>query len=164
MPNEEGNFEGIIETLTRHEVDFILVGGYCGTLHGAPVPTYDVDIVQSRAPENLERLENALRELGAYYREHTNKRILPEAERMTTLGHHLLNTTFGHMDVLGAIAKGRDYANLEPHTIKIALTDALVFRMLDLETLILTKEETGRDKDKLVLPILKQIQKELERK
>lgn len=35
------------------------------------------------------------------------------------------------------------------------LDDTTWIRILDLATLILTKEETGRDKDKLVLPILR---------
>ncbi len=163
MPPDEFDFEKILQVLTRHEIAFIVVGGLCAVLHGAPVQTYDLDIVPSRAPDNLEKLERALRELGAYYREHSPKRLLPEARRMTTAGHHLLNTSAGPLDVLGAIAGGRDYDSLLSHTLELELEPMYWVRILDLKTLILTKQETGREKDRMVLPILQRTLEELER-
>jgi hypothetical protein len=163
MPPDESNFETILAVLAKHKVDFIVVGGLCAVLHGAPVQTYDLDIVQARDPANLERLEQALRELGAYYREHLHRRLVPEAARMTTPGHHLLNTSAGPVDVLGSIAGQRDYDTLLPHTVEVVLDDTTWIRILDLETLILTKQETGRDKDKLVLPILRRTLEEINR-
>lgn len=141
---------------------FTVVGGLCAVLHGAPVQTYDLDIVHSRNAANLERLGSALRELEALYREHLPRRLVPEATRMTTTGHHLLQTSAGPLDVLGAIAGLRDYDALLPHTIEVALDDATWIRVLDLATLILTKQETGRVKDKLVLPILRRTLEEIE--
>lgn len=164
MPEKRFDFEAIVKILLQNKVDFIVVGGICAALHGSDTPTQDIDIVQSRAPDNLKRLESALSELGAYYREHTNKRLIPKAERMTTGGHHLLNTAFGPVDVLGAIANQRDYPALLPHTIEIELEEDMRFRTLDLSTLILTKQETGREKDRRMLPILLRIQEELERR
>src|SRR5689334_4144400 len=117
MPHEESDFETILRVLASHRVDFILVGGLCAALHGAPIQTDDLDIVPSRDPDNLARLEKALRELRAYYREHPPGRIVPEAARMTGPGHHLLKTSAGPMDVLGAIAGQRDYEALLPHTV-----------------------------------------------
>ena len=70
MPREELDFEKILRVLVKHKVDFILVGGLCAVLHGAPIQTFDLDMVPSREPENLTRLQSSLRELGAYYREH----------------------------------------------------------------------------------------------
>ncbi len=132
-------------------------------MHGASVQTYDLDIVPARDPINLEKLERALRELGAYYRAHPRQRLLPEAARMTTTGHHLLNTSAGPLDVLGAIAGSRDYEALLPHTVELALNETTWIRILDLATLILTKQETGRDKDRLILPILQRTLEEIER-
>jgi len=163
MPREEFDFETILHVLVKHEVDFIVVGGLCAVLHGAPIQTYDLDIVHSRDAANLDRLERALSELGAYYREHFPKRLLPEAARMQGPGHHLLNTSAGPVDVLGMIAGQRDYAALLPHTVELALDDTIWVRILDLSTLIITKQETGRNKDKLVLPILRRTLEETER-
>lgn len=163
MPQDVFDFETILKVLARHETAFIVVGGLCAVLHGAPVQTYDLDVVPARDPANLEKLEQALRELGAYYREHPRQRLLPEAARMTTTGHHLLNTSAGPLDILGAIAGGRGYTELLPHTVELALDKTTWVRILDLATLILTKQETGREKDKLVLPILQRTLEEIER-
>lgn len=163
MPPEEFDFETILQVLAKHQVEFIVVGGLCAVLHGAPVQTYDLDIVHSREATNLDRLGNALRELGACYREHLPKRLAPESTRMTTTGHHLLQTSAGPLDVLGAIAGQRDYTTLLPHTIELALDDTTWIRLLDLATLIITKQETGRAKDRLVLPILRRTLAEIER-
>ena len=58
----------ILETLVRHRVDFVLVGGLAGVARGSSYPTYDVDIAYARDRPNLERLAAALRELGATLR------------------------------------------------------------------------------------------------
>jgi hypothetical protein len=34
---------GILQTLVEHRVEFIVVGGVCAVLHGAPVSTFDLD-------------------------------------------------------------------------------------------------------------------------
>lgn len=73
MPHDVFDFETILRTLARHEIAFIVVGGLCAVLHGAPVQTYDLDIVHARTPDNLEKLERALREPGACCREHPQK-------------------------------------------------------------------------------------------
>jgi hypothetical protein len=157
------SFERLLVALAEGNVDFILVGGVCAILHGAPLLTTDVDIVPSRAADNLQRLEHVLRSLGAYYREHPPGRIVPEAARMGGPGHHLLMTTMGPVDVLGMVGGGRDYAALLPHSMEVAIGDGSQIRILDLPTLILTKQEAGRDKDRLVLPILRRTLEEIER-
>jgi hypothetical protein len=53
--------ERIVETLNRHRVDYVLIGGYAARLYGARRPTYDIDIAPSTAPDNLHRLSEALR-------------------------------------------------------------------------------------------------------
>jgi len=163
MPPEEFDFETILQVLTKHHVEFIIVGGLCAVLHGVPLQTYDLDIVPSRTSANLERLERALRELGACYREHLPRRLVPEAARMTTAGHHLLQTSAGPLDVLGAISGQRDYDALLPYTTEVTLDETTWIRILDLATLILTKQETGRLKDKVVLPLLERTLEEIER-
>lgn len=59
-PTETGK---LLEVLIRHRVDFVVVGMTAGVLQGAPLSTFDLDVVYSRAPENLTRLLAALREV-----------------------------------------------------------------------------------------------------
>jgi hypothetical protein len=49
-------------------VEFILVGGLAGNVHGSATATYDVDIVYRRTDENLERLVRALTPVEPYLR------------------------------------------------------------------------------------------------
>jgi len=37
IPPDEFDFRTLLRVLTRHETDFIVVGGLCAVLHGAPV-------------------------------------------------------------------------------------------------------------------------------
>jgi hypothetical protein len=49
-------FLDILQILARHQVDYILVGGVAAILEGAPVSTFDVDIVVPSESENNARL------------------------------------------------------------------------------------------------------------
>lgn len=155
MQDGPPDFYRLIEVLSRHEVDFIVVGGVCAVLLGAPVTTFDLDIVHARDAANRKRLFEALRELDAHYREHLPKRISPTFDSLGSTGHHLLGTRFGPLDVLGSIGEGSDYTRLESHVETIELEDGFELRILDLETLIREKERTQRDKDLGTLRILK---------
>jgi len=53
MQKNADDFLNCLPVLIKHEVNFIIVGGICAVLHGAPVTTFDLDIVHSRSPENL---------------------------------------------------------------------------------------------------------------
>jgi hypothetical protein len=150
-----GDFQVILDALTARGVDFIVVGGIGAALQGAPVVTFDLDIVHSRKPENVKRLLAALHELGACYREQSAKRLTPSAADLAGSGHHLLMTRAGPLDVLGAVTKGRVYDDLMVHTVEMGVTPKKRFRVLDLPTLITLKEELGRDKDLATLSLLR---------
>jgi hypothetical protein len=149
------NFQIILQTLTTHQVQFIIVGGVCGRLHGAPLITEDIDIVHSRDPENLTRLLAALQSLDAIYRAQGRRILRPRLAFLEADGPNLLMTSAGPLDVLGTIGQEQDYQALLPHTVEINMADNLKVRILDLPTLITIKEEAGREKDKAVLPILR---------
>ena len=61
----ELNIEGILETLVKHEVDFILIGGVAVGHHGFVRATKDVDIVPDPNRAQLRKLWNALVDLAA---------------------------------------------------------------------------------------------------
>lgn len=154
------DFLQILRTFTDRKVDFIIVGGVCAVLHGAPVTTFDLDLVHSRRPDNIDRLLEALAHLDAYYRGQGSRVIRPKSWHLSSPGHQLLLTQAGPLDLLGVIGKGRGYDELLPRTVGLSISRGLEVRLLDLETLIAVKEETGHDKDKAVLPILLQTLKE----
>jgi hypothetical protein len=149
------DFSLIFKTLSRHKVDFIVVGGVCAVMHGAPISTFDLDLVHSRAPENIEHLLGALDELEACYRGLGKRRMKPGVSHLSSSGHQLLMTKAGPLDLLGVIGKDQGYDELLKHTEEMKLGPDLKIRLLSLRMLIETKEELGRDKDKAVLAILR---------
>jgi predicted nucleotidyltransferase len=144
-------------------VDFILVGGLAAVLHGAPVNTFDIDVVHARAPANIERLLQVLDALDAIFRTPPERRLKPNASHLGSRGHLNLVTRYGPLDVLGTIGLDLGYEELLPHSMEIEIGDGLRIRVLDLETLIAIKEELGGDKDRAMLPILRRTLEEKRR-
>ena len=145
----------ILRTLSAHDVEFIIVGGVCGVLHGAPISTFDLDLVHSRAPDNVERLLTALKELDARYRDPGGRLIRPGKAQLSSPGHQLLLTKGGPLDLLGKIGSHRGYRQLLPDTATIEVSPDLQVRVLTLEALIKEKERMAGEKDKAVLAILR---------
>jgi hypothetical protein len=155
MSDTGPDFLAILKELASRKVDFIVVGGVGAVLQGAPIATFDLDVVHFRAPENLDRLESALSVLDAFYREHKDKRIPPSHSGLAGPAHHLLMTRAGPLDVLGVLTGGRAYADLLPHVIELEIEAGLSVKVLDLSMLITLKEELGQEKDLAVLPVLR---------
>ena len=149
------NFLEILRILRKYQVEFIVVGGVCAVLHGAPISTFDLDLVHSRAPNNIDRLMVALKTLDAHYRGRGTRKMRPGVSHLSSPGHQLLMTKAGPLDLLGVIGKTSGYNELLEHTIQLEVGRGLPIRLLDLETLIKVKEETARDRDKAILPILR---------
>ena len=129
-------------------------------LHGAPVTTFDLDVVHARNRENIARLLSALEELEAVYRVQPERQLRPDESYLAGPGHQLLLTKFGPLDVLGMIGKSRTWEDLRGHTRTMEIEPGVVLRVLDLETLIAVKEELGFPKDTAILPVLRQALKE----
>ena len=55
----------LLATLRRHNVDFVVIGGFALAPHGYVRATKDVDIVPDPDPGNIDRLARALREMDA---------------------------------------------------------------------------------------------------
>lgn len=146
-------FSGIIRVLARHGVDFILVGGVAAILEGAPVSTFDVDVVVPR-DDDRERLLAALQELNARYLDPVGRHILPDLVKLESIQMNRLITDLGHLDVLTSIGNGLSYSDLVGET-EIYEVDGSQIRTLKLAMIIRSKEEANREKDRAVLPILK---------
>jgi hypothetical protein len=142
MPSSSPDFLALLRTLADHQVQFIVVGGVSAVLHGAPVTTFDLDVVHSRTPENVSRLLSALDDMDAYYRGRGEQRLRPSRDYLISSGHQLLMTRFGPLDIPGAIGADQDYEELLKHSVEYEL-GGLRLRVLDLETLIKVKGEVG---------------------
>ena len=79
MKSSTPRFLEILRTLVRHKVEFIVVGGISAVLQGAPVTTFDLDVLHARDPENILRLLAACEELDAVYRAQPERQLRPRS-------------------------------------------------------------------------------------
>ncbi len=148
-------FTAILRALHDGGVEFILVGGLAAAVNGAPVNTFDVDVVHTRDAANVARLLPVLEALDAVFRIQPERRLKPNASHLASSGHLNLITCHGPLDLLGTIGRDLGYRDLVPHSVELGISEGLRIRVLDLETLIAIKEELGGEKDLAVLPILR---------
>jgi hypothetical protein len=62
------DFAALLETLGRHQVDFIVVGGAAAIAHGSARLTQDLDLVYDRTPDNIARIVGAMSAYTPYPR------------------------------------------------------------------------------------------------
>src|SRR5205823_1779242 len=65
---QKSRLEQIAEIMLAHGVKFIVIGGQAEYLMGSPRVTFDVDLCYERSKENLQRLADALKEIGVTLR------------------------------------------------------------------------------------------------
>ena len=164
MASPVPDFLAILHELASRRVDFVIIGGVGAVLQGAPVSTFDLDIVHARTPENVRRLLAALQSMDAWYRERPDARLKPTASGLAGAGHHLLMTRSGPLDVIGMATGGRGYDELLPRVVEVRADGALTVKVLDLVGLIAIKEELGREKDAATLPVLRRTLEERDRR
>lgn len=145
------DLSSLLVRLAEGQVSFVLVGGLAAVSQGAPITTFDVDVVHERSEENVSRLLAVLTALDARYRSHPEVR--PSRERLLGAGHQLLTTTLGPLDLLGAIEGALDYAALVADTIRIDL-DGNEILVLRLEKLLELKRQWSDPESKLRAEIL----------
>ncbi len=158
----ELKFDEVFRALIRNEVEFIVVGGVAAILQGSPLTTEDVDIVYLCTEENNTRLAKALAELEAHYFDPAGRHIEPDASRLASLKMHLLKTSSGRLDVLRTVGKDLGFHDLVDKARAFEVAELRV-RVLDLETIIETKEYADRPKDRYQLLFLRQLREEIRR-
>lgn len=153
MPGTD--FLAALRALREGGVEFAVVGGLAAVLNGAPVNTFDLDIVPARDEANVAKLLQVLETIDGIYRMQPARRLKPNASHLSSTGHHNLITTCGPLDVLGTIGRGLGYEELLPHTIEMETGGGVRVRVLNLSMIVALKEELGGEKDLAVLPILR---------
>ena len=135
------DFRAIVSCLTNAKVDYIVVGGLAAVLNGAPIATFDTDIVHSKEQANLSRLLSALETLDAFFRTQPDRRLRPNLSHLSGSGHLNLMTRCGPLDVLTEIGNHLSYIDLLSRSTEMQIDSDLSVRVLSLEALIELKEK-----------------------
>jgi predicted nucleotidyltransferase len=151
------DFNKAMSVLSTGEIEFILIGGVAGSLHGSAFITQDLDLVYARNRENIRRLAATLQPHQPYLRNAPPG--LPFKWDEATIRNGLnftLTTSFGDLDLLGEVAGGGTYADLLPHSSEVT-GFGVTFRLINLDKLIVLKRAAGRPKDLQVIAELRGI-------
>ena len=142
---------GILGTLTRHGVDFLLVGGLAGMAHGSAYPSYDVDVAYERGRANIERLAGALSELDARLRGAPDDLpFTPDADTIAVGLNFTFDTRLGPLDIIGEPLRGWRYRRFADAAVEVTF-EGVRIRVVSLDHLIAMKSAANRPKDQLMV-------------
>src|SRR5262245_62028512 len=102
MPAAEPDPFEILRVLEKHDVRYVVIGAAAARMAGAPVVTEDIDVTPATDRANLERLADALRDLGARLRSPSDPEGVAfpvDPEMLASANIWTLTTTAGDLDV-----------------------------------------------------------------
>jgi hypothetical protein len=149
----------ILSVLARHKVRFVVIGGFGAVLHGSPFATADVDITPDSTADNMQRLSEALTELGARVRTDAVPGGLPFSHDGTSLAAARvwnLTTDAGDLDISMEPAGTQGFPDLERDA-TVVVVHRVRTRVASLADIIRSKQAANRPKDQRVLPTLREI-------
>lgn len=139
----------VIGALSRHQVEFVVIGGIAAIAHGSRRMTEDLDIVIDQRVANCRRLIAALVELEAKYRLSSGRwtKVSPQSDpKWLAKENYLFETCAGGIDVMNRIEGVPSWKEARPRALEAEAFGHTVF-ILDKDTLIRSKLVAGRDKD-----------------
>lgn len=145
--------EEIARAFRNAGVEYLFIGKSGAILLGYPGTTQDVDIFPERSTQNGQRIVAALRTLGFD--------IGPDLEREIISGKDFVQIKTGPFDVDLVFAP--DGINSFAEAKARGLTEG-IFQVANLRDIIASKRASGRQKDKIELPLLESFRAEFEKR
>lgn len=116
------NIDRILQTMSAHAVDFLLIGGVNFMLRHEPVLTYDVDLWIEDSADNLRRCEAALAELQAEWGK-TDEDWGPVAAKqagwLERQAVYCLTSPHGSIDVFRAVRGLRSWSECRERAVAV---------------------------------------------
>ncbi|MEJ7833777.1 MAG: hypothetical protein WKF79_12740 [Nocardioides sp.] len=159
MALPEFNPAKILRDLVAHDVDFVLIGGLAAISHGSPYLTQDVDITPSVTMGNLAKLSAALTDLEARIRTEGVDGGLPfghDAESLAATSVWNLTTPYGDLDISLQPSGTEGFPDLARQATAVDAFGVTI-KIAALADIIRSKQAADREKDRLVLPVLREI-------
>jgi len=142
-------FERLLAGLARGGVDFAVVGGVAISLNGFVRATDDVDILVQEAPENIRRLLDRLIGWGeGWARELKVEDFVPQEGSIRVMEEF-------HLDIFTRM-RGHSLEEFRPRLRHLETSGARI-PYLAPEDLILLKQDSWREKDKLDVAAMRKI-------
>lgn len=151
---------GVLAAFERHRVSYIVIGALGRVLQGADEITRGVDIVPSTKGENLRRLDDALRDLGALRPDGRE----PAFEGGSVSADELveLETDRGEVKIILEPVGTRGYDDLRRAATRESVGRGVRPSVASIDDLARMLAAPGREEDRMKLQALRQLA-ELER-
>jgi len=151
------NDKALLSRLREQDVEFVIIGGVCGVLHGASLVTLDLDICCRFSQENLRRIEAAVKDLHPRHRLTANRLPFELTDELCrSLKNIYLNTDLGIVDCLSEVSGIGDFDQVLQQSIPYRMSYG-EFRILDLDAMIASKVAVGREKDLEAVRLLRAV-------
>jgi hypothetical protein len=156
------NDRALLSQLRDRKVEFVIIGGFCGVMHGVSLVTLDLDICCRFDRDNLRRIEAAVKDLNPHHRLTANKLPLELTDELCDrLKNLYLTTDLGTLDCLSEVAGIGNYEQVLQRSVLKTMSYG-EFRILDLDALITAKLAVGREKDLDAVRLLRAIKERKE--
>jgi len=153
------DFVNLLERLVNNGVEFVIVGGFAGVVHGCSYVTQDIDICCDFSPVNLLALQKAISDLDPVHRMTPNRKKLNLTDKTCAQIKNLyLDTKKGQLDCLSFIDGLGDYNRARQESELIEVEDMKI-RVLSLNALIKSKRALNRPRDKAAILQLESIKR-----
>ena len=153
----------LLQRLCDADVDFVIVGGFAGLLHGSTLVTRDLDICAVLSRTDVAKLRDTLRDLNPRHRLTSSKlSFLTTPDPDVDVRNLYLETELGTVDILSSILGVGDFNRVSASAIQIELFGRRC-KVISLDDLIQAKEALGREKDRLAAKELRAIREKLNR-
>jgi hypothetical protein len=137
----------LLQRLTEHGVDFVVVGGVAVILQASPRFTKDLDICYALEQENLDRLGAVLTELGARLRGiDEDLPFVPDGRVLRQTQILTLTTADGGLDLLVEPDGSPSYSTLRRRADQIVI-EGIMVRVASIDDLLAMKRAAGRPQD-----------------
>ena len=143
MDITDKDIKNLLLSLNKHQVKYILVGGFAVNIHGYHRTTNDLDLWIKEEEENTNRLIKALQENDIPGVEHLKGNKLVPGFTALTFGEK--NFTIDLMNFLKAF-KEADFDEVYDRSL-LAEFDGVTFQVIHKEDLIIEKKAASRHKD-----------------
>jgi hypothetical protein len=138
----------LLEHLSRHGVDYVVIGGLAAVLHGSERNTFDLDVCPAQDPVNLDALGRALVAIDARLREiEEDVPFVPDGRTLGGVELLTLDTTLGPLDLVMRPPGAAPYDGLRRRAERMD-TGGVAVLVASIGDLIEMKVASGRPKDR----------------
>lgn len=142
------DLKALLQRLLKNKIDFVLIGGFAGTVHGSTLVTQDLDICLAVTEEEITKLRAALKDINPRHRMNPSFKpsFMDYPKDLTGVNNIYLETEVGVLDILSSCEPAGSFHEIKSRAISISLY-GYSCHVISIDDLIKIKETMKRPKD-----------------